>query len=351
MGLKILHSADWHLDSPFTGFSPEQRAFLRKQQRSLPRKIADLCRREGCDLVLLAGDLFDGEPSRETVDQLKNALADCGVPVFISPGNHDFCGPGSPWLEESWPENVRIFTGALESVVIPELNCRVYGAGYKCMDCPGLLEGFQAEGQEQYCVAVLHGDATAPNSPYCPVTAAQVRNSGLDYLALGHIHKAGAFRAGAALCAWPGSPMGRGWDETGEKGVCIVTLGDTAEIQAVPLDTVRFYALEVEIGDDAAAALEEKLPAVGNTDFYRITLTGCGDVDMAQLKKQFAHFPNLELRDQTVAHVDLWEGAGEDTLRGVYFRMLQSQSETEPRAKLAAQISRRLLEGREVKLP
>ena len=350
MGLKILHSADWHLDSPFGGFSAEQREYLRRLQRRVPGKIADLCRRENCDMVLLAGDLFDGEPSRESVELLREALTECAVPVFIAPGNHDHCGPGSPWLEESWPENVHVFTGGLGSIVIPELDCRVYGAGYRSMDCPALLEGFRAEGREKYCVAVLHGDPANSGSPYCPITAGQVRDSGLDYLALGHIHRAGAFRAGATLCAWPGCPMGRGWDETGEKGVCIVTLEDTAEIRAVSLDTVRFVEAEADISG-GTAALEKLLPAAGSRDFYRITLTGCADVDIAQLKQQFDAFPNLELRDQTEEPVDLWADAGEDTLRGVYFRRLRDISETEPRAKIAAEISRKLLEGREVRLP
>lgn len=201
MGLKILHTADWHLDSPFASFSPQQRRFLRQEQRKLPWRIADLCRKEVCDLMLLAGDIFDGEVSRDTVENVKAALKDCGVPVFIAPGNHDFCGHGSAWLEESWPENVHVFTGELASVAVPELRCRVYGAGYQSMDCDALLEGFRAEGDETYCVAVLHGDPMTASSPYCPVTAAQVRQSALDYLALGHIHKAGAFRAGATLCA------------------------------------------------------------------------------------------------------------------------------------------------------
>ena len=56
MGLKILHTADLHLDSPFGGFSDEQRQLLKQQQKLLPGKIADLCQREGCDLMLLAGD-------------------------------------------------------------------------------------------------------------------------------------------------------------------------------------------------------------------------------------------------------------------------------------------------------
>ena len=177
------------------------------------------------------------------------------------------------------------------------------------------------------------------SSPYCPVTAAQVRQSALDYLALGHIHKAGAFRAGATLCAWPGCPMGRGWDETGEKGVCIVTIGDTAEIRPVELDTVRFRELEVDIDGDAVAGLEAALP---------------GNVDTAELKKRFSAFPNLELRDCSEAPVDLWAEVGEDTLRGVYFRLLRDAVENPENAgqvRLAAEISQKLLRGREVTLP
>lgn len=354
MGLKILHSADWHLDSPFGGFTEDQRALLKREQRKIPGKVASLCRREGCDLVLLAGDLFDGEASRETIDILKKELKNCGVPVLIAPGNHDFCAPGSPWLEENWPENVFVFTGGLESVVISGLDCRIYGAGFQSMDCPSLLEDFHAERDTKYCVAVLHGDPVQKNSPYNPVTAAQVRQSGLDYLALGHIHKAGMFRFGGTLCAWPGCPMGRGWDETGEKGVCIVTLADEAGIQAVSLNTLRFFELEVDIGTDAAAALEAALPGAGCEDFYRVSLTGCGEADLDGLKQVFSAFPNLELRDKTEPPLDLWADAGEDTLEGVYFHMLRKAMESDPenagRIRLAAEISRRLLEGREVVL-
>ena len=352
MGLKILHSADWHLDSPFGGFSERQRAFLKEEQRKIPGKIADLCTRENCDLMLLAGDLFDGIPSRETVQRVKKALESTGVPVLISPGNHDFCGPGSPWLEETWPENVFVFTGRLESVSIAGLDCRIYGAGYRSMDCEPLLKNFRAEGTETYKIAVLHGDAVQTNSSYNPITPAQVRASGLDYLALGHIHKAGAFRADETICAWPGCPMGRGWDETGEKGVCIVTLGETVDVRAVSLDAVEFHELEVDIGQDAVEALEMVLPGGGGTDFYRIDLTGYGEVDLPALKKRFSAFLNLELRDQTEPPMDLWADAGEDTLEGIYFQMLhRAMTEDPDRAdtvRLAAEISRKILAGKEV---
>ena len=354
MGLKILHTADLHLDSPFGGFSDEQRQLLKQQQKLLPGKIADLCQREGCDLMLLAGDIFDGEASRDTMDILKKALARCGVPVFVAPGNHDFCAPNSPWLAESWPENVHIFTGALESVVLEDLSCRVWGAGFRSMDCPSLLEDFHAEGEEQYKIAVLHGDPTQRESPYNPITAGQVKASGLQYLALGHIHKAGAFRAGNTLCVWPGCPMGRGWDETGDKGVCIVTLEDEANVQAVSLDTIRFYDLEADAGADAVAALESLLPPQGSRDFYRIALTGNADVDLKSIYKEFPDFPNLFLLDKTEPPIDLWENTDSDTLEGMYFQLLRRNLEEQPenarQILLAAEISRKLLDGREVTL-
>ena len=354
MGLKILHSADWHLDSPFGGFSDAQRALLKKHQRELPGQISALCRREHCDLVLLAGDLFDGKPSRDTVEHVKKALTDCGVPVLIAPGNHDFCDRTSPWLEESWPENVYIFKGGLEAVIIRDLDCRIYGAGFQSMDCESLLAGFQAEGEETYCLAVLHGDPVRKNSPYNAVTSVQVRDSGLDYLALGHIHKAGAFRSGNTLCAWPGCPMGRGWDETGEKGVCIVTLEEEAQIRPVSLNTIRFYDLDVPVGTDAEMALEAALPAVGSEDFYRISLIGDGPVDVNALRASFDDFPNLELRDRTDPPLDIWADADEDSLEGVYFGLLKKAMQSDPenaeRIRLAAEISRKLLNGREVVL-
>lgn len=355
MGLKILHSADWHLDSPFTGFSQRQRAALQARQRSLPGKIADLCRKEGCDLVLLAGDLFDGKATRDTLDLLKAALSDCGVPVFITPGNHDYCGPGSPWLEETWPENVHIFTGSLESVAIDALNCRIYGAGYRSMDCPGLLENFRLQGDEPYQIAVLHGDAVTPTSPYCPITAAQVKQSGLAYIALGHVHKAGAFRSGATLCAWPGPPMGRGWDECGEKGVLILEIHDEINLRTVCLDTVRFEEISVDIGTDPEAAVAAVLPAGGEAHFYRITLTGTGLADLPALQRRFASYENLEFRDRTQPPLDLWADAGADTLEGTFFRFLKEGMDLNPQHadlfRQAAEISRKLLDGREVTLP
>ena len=347
--IKILHSGDWHLDSPFQGRTDAQAGALRQELLQIPDKIAALCREENCDLVLLSGDLFDGAYTQETFRRVSDALQRMEKPVFISPGNHDYLSPDSPYEKEVWPENVHIFKRqTIEWVDIPNLDLRVYGAGFQSMDCPGLLQDWKAQGR---AVGVFHGDPTQIHSPYNPVTKTQVANSGLMYLALGHVHKADSFLAGQTLCAWPGCPMGRGWDEEGEKGVLIVTVDDGVQTQFVPLDTTEFHDLEI----NAREGLASVLPAIPNDDFYRITLTGETELpDLEALQKEFSQFPNLILRDHTRRPVDIWKSLGEDSFEGMYFDLLKAAlkgDEQDETILLAAKISRRLLDGQEVELP
>ena len=351
--MKVLHSADWHLGAPMTRWGDDARQAL----ASVPDKIAALVRSQACDLVLLAGDLFDGLPSRETWLQFRNALEDMTVPVCIAPGNHDFVTAVSLWQTEVFPGNVHIFKRPVpESVVLDSLDCRIYGAGYNGMDCPPLLRDFRAEGHERYVLGLFHGDPMVRNSPYCPITGDQVRESGLDYLALGHIHQTGAFRAGSTLCAWPGCPMGRGYDECGEKGVLLVTLDDGADARFLPLNLPRFHDLTLSVDGNPAKALRDNLPPAAVGDYFRITLTGESEhTDLNSLKQQFFQYRHLELLDRTTPPVDLWAGAGDDTLEGIYFRMLLDRLDREPdragQVRLAAKLSRAILDGQEVVLP
>ena len=356
--IKILHSADWHLDAPIAGHEPQQNEFLRNQLSKVPGKIAKIAAAEQCDLVLLSGDLFDGAYNQETLRTVQKTLSDMGVPVFISPGNHDFICPDSPYLQPGWPENVHIFKEQkMESVTLQALSCKIYGAGFTAMDCPALLKGFQAEGNETWHIGVLHGEADTARGSYCPISKDQLRDSALSYLALGHIHKSGSIRAGETLCAWPGCPMGKGYDELDTKGVLLVTLDESVQTDFIPLDVPRFYDENVEAGIDPREALSSVLPALPTEDFYRITLTGySAPIDLKQLSSQFSQVPNLILRDETRPEMDLWGSVGEDSLEGVYFSLLRQATQSDSHilqnnAQLAARISRQILDGQEVKLP
>lgn len=356
--IRILHTADWHIDAPLREFTDLQRRELRASLLEIPGAIAELCLRERCDLVLLSGDIFDGPCTREGYEAVYRALERMAVPVFVSPGSRDPYRAGSPWADEVWPENVYLFKyPEVSAFTIRELDCRIYGAAFTGSRSGPLLTDFRATCTERHALLVLHGDPTDPESPRNPVTAAQLRETGVDYAALGGVHTPGRFEAGAGVCAWPGCPMGRGFSETGTKGVLIAEVDETVYVRFLPLSGPRFFEYTVDALDDPVGAVASVLPAAGSRDYYRIHVTGqTRDGSMDRLASRFPAWPNLTILDETTPLGDVWETAREDSLTGLFFRRLQDQAQTADPAttellELAARIGRRILDGQEVELP
>ena len=342
------------MDSAFSSLPAEQAAQRRREQRQALTRLAAECR--GCDLILLAGDLFDSaRVYQDTIDALKAFFASVEAEVFIAPGNHDFVAGGSPYLSEKWGENVHIFTkNEIECVHLDALNCDVYGAGFTGAEAPNLLDGFRVRDPEALNLMVLHGDLQ-PNSPYSPLTPEDIAASDLDYLALGHIHAGFVKRFGRTTCGMPGCLMGRGFDECGEKGVLRVTLNKTAcQTDFVPIPTRKYEILSVEAGDDPLAAIRAALHERTQDDCYRILLTGEADrPDTDALESVLAPaFFSLSVRDRTYPKQALWATADEDTLRGHFLYELKMQYDTADEAgrrtiALAARLVTNLMDGRE----
>jgi hypothetical protein len=151
--------------------------------------------------------------------------------------------------------------------------------------------------------------------------------------------------------------MGRGFDETGTKGVLIAELEETVRTRFVPLQVPRFFAYDLDVSGDPVETVAALLPPGGSRDHYRIRLTGearPGFLDY--LPNEFREYPNLTILDETVPLGDVWEGAGEDNLAGLFLRILKENAreadpDTAEKLELAARIGRKILEGREVELP
>lgn len=86
--MKILHTSDWHL-----GAKTDRRSRL-NEQRTVLGEIVSVCDREGVDIVLIAGDVFDQAiPTSEAEDLFFDTLEkltdkDERV-VIVCAGNHD----------------------------------------------------------------------------------------------------------------------------------------------------------------------------------------------------------------------------------------------------------------------
>lgn len=332
--LKILHAADLHLDSPFEALPAGKAAQRRAEQRELLSALAELAESEGAELVLLAGDLLDSDNSYyETGEELCRSLGRINAPVFISPGNHDFYSAKSVYARLKLPENVHVFTSAdMECVPLPLLSARVYGAAFTDRRSGPLLRGFTAERPEGvYNIMCLHGEVGNKDSVYNPISEEELQNCGMDYVALGHVHRGGGLRqAGGCFYSWPGCPEGRGFDETGEKYVSLITLSDSGcRMESRCIAKRRYETLRVDIsGAEPLLAIHTSLPDDSSRDVYRIILTGETDVspDLRRLNFNLEEmFFELQLRDETRLRRNVWERAGDDSLRGIFLKKMREK--------------------------
>ncbi len=354
--IRILHAADLHLDSPFAALRPEQAAQRREEQRKVLVELVRECNRRGCDALLLAGDLFDSHRIyRETAELLCRVLKECRAQVFIAPGNHDYYDAGSPYASLDWPENVHIFrTPEIGFVRLDGLT--VYGAGFTAPRAPALLRGFRAE-KDETAVMVLHGELTPGDSKYDPISPEDAAASGLAYLALGHIHQPSVERFGRTLVGNPGCLIGRGFDETGEKGALYIEIEDgSVSWEAVPMGARQYLVLPAMVEGDPVAAALDVLPANAADCICRIILTGtCEAVRPGAVEEALeGRVYGLEVVDRTLPPLELWAGLGEDSLRGAFLRRLkevydrENDEEKKSIAALAARLALAVMEGREV---
>ena len=222
-----------------------------------------------------------------------------------------------------------------------------------------MLRGFRVpeENRDGVNLMVLHGDAAQADSPYDPIAREEIEQSGLDYLALGHTHlRAEPETAGNTVYAWPGCPMGRGFDETGQKGVYLGAIEKgNVSVQFLPLSGRRYEILEVTAGDDPLNSILEALPDDCAGDIYRIVLTGESEsVDLNLLHAALnERFYGLQLRDETVPPLELWTRCGDNTLEGMSLNTLRhalDRTENPRQRRLLELAARRIVEvceGRE----
>ena len=361
MSIRILHAADLHMDSPFYSLPEEKAAERRREQRALLERLAAAAEEKRAQIVLLAGDLFDSAASYwETTEALTRVLSDIKAEIFIAPGNHDYYTNRSPYAFMELPANVHIFkTPQLRSVELPELNVRVWGAGFSSTSCEPLLRNFSVGKSDTTEIMVLHGDVAA-ESKYNAISEADIAASGLDYLALGHVHTfSGIQRAGETCYAYPGCLEGRGFDETGPKGVITGTVAKgQCDLSFLPIEGREYRIIEADLSesDDALAAAAEAVGDGFPRDIARLVLTGAysGPIRVPAildvLEDKFYH---LTVKNETHARRGLWDGVDGDTLTGLFLSRLKTKydesedKESRELLELAARYGVAALEGRE----
>jgi DNA repair exonuclease SbcCD nuclease subunit len=267
--IKILHTADLHLDSPLRSLALKDdrlREQVQMASRSALERMVQFAIDEDVAAFLIAGDLFDGqERSAKTAAYLAgqlDRLGAAGVEVFYIKGNHDAENPVTG--EVSLPANVHSFDGRGGKVQITGQDIWVHGVSFRDKHAPeSLLPKFDAPVAGAVNIAMLHSSLTgaAGHDPYAPCSVAELSAMGFDYWALGHVHKR-QIHSVAPFIVMPGMPQGRDIGEAGPKSATLISIDQgKIEIQDVPTSIVEFRESVLDISGADEDELRRALKA------------------------------------------------------------------------------------------
>jgi DNA repair exonuclease SbcCD nuclease subunit len=353
---KIIHTADIHLDAPFSLLDVQTAQMRKNELRETFSSIVQLAESEKADIMIIAGDLFDsGFVTKETTALLASLFSSVPTCRFvIVPGNHDYIWGRSPYRKENFPKNVYIFDQEqISCFSFPEIGVDVYGYAFTSdgyTENP-LEKKIQLQ-KSRVNVLAAHADVGG-KSKYCPVSVADIARSGFDYIAFGHIHQGGRVQlAGDTYYAYSGCPEGRSFDECGKKGVIIAELTKNSNRLSADFSyhrtcKRRYEKLTVDItGVSSQEALFDRVKAAVEKEGFdldvllRARLTGriSPETTLHPKKLDAASLGlfYLEVEEAFVPLLDYEELKNDISIRGAFFRellpMLQSENEEERRA-------------------
>ena len=124
-------------------------------------------------------------------------------------------------------------------------------------------------------IMCIHGEVGGASN-YDPISETEIAASGMDYIALGHIHKeSGLKNAARPTMRGPAARRGAALTKLGEKHVYIVTLGNGCSVKPMCIAQRKYEILNVELkSGDVVSDVLAALPENTRSDVYRIVLRG-----------------------------------------------------------------------------
>ena len=358
--VKILHTADIHLDSPFSLLDVKKAQVRRNEMRGTFTSLMMYAKMEKFDMVILAGDVFDTEfATKETMELLVSQFAQNPECRFvISPGNHDPLTPKGAYSKVEFPPNVYIFNSDdVTKFSFDDIGVDVYGWAFLDAEKEEnpLRRGAIELDPGKINILAVHADMTAADSTCCPMNERDIERSGFDYVALGHIHAGGEVKkAGNTYYAYSGCLEGRSFDECGPKGaiVCkIDTDGGKKEFSfgQKRFSIRRYEKAAIDVSDTKTEEdVIEKIKALmrkysmGEDTLLRVRMFGTVSpkwkIDVSKITETELGVFYFELRDETQPLLDYEALMDDISIRGAFFRELlpKLKSEDPEERKIAA---------------
>jgi DNA repair exonuclease SbcCD nuclease subunit len=205
----LVHSSDLHVDDDRVA------AMHGGDGTAGLRDVLASARALGAGIVLLAGDTFDNhQVNSATIDRAGRLLADAAMPVVILPGNHDPANAGSIWARGGFDRIQGLSLLGIthdRAVPFPALELEIWGNAHR--DYHDMVPLADPPGRAaRWHVAIGHGHYEPPETWHNPlrpswlISDQMIRDTGADYLALGHWDRAAQVGCGAVPAYYSGAP-------------------------------------------------------------------------------------------------------------------------------------------------
>ncbi|HUE95722.1 MAG TPA: DNA repair exonuclease [Longimicrobiaceae bacterium] len=322
---RFVHAADLHIDSRFVAWSgaPEsvRQTLLESTHRAF-RNLVDLCIKREAAFLVIAGDVFDcADRGVRAQLRFRDGLAELaarGIQSFVVHGNHD---PLDGWASSiSFPPEVKVFGPDPEWAMAMSGGqplAQVQGASYPTQETKANLAARFSEPNDPdlFSVGLLHCNlgGNPEHANYAPCTVSDLEAPGIDYWALGHIHKRQIVRPLAPAIVYAGNIQGRDIGETGSRGCYVVDVDESRYVKPefVALDVVRWARTEIPVGDasnfdEVVGALDRQISDLragseGRSLVCRVALTGRGPIHEELARSDTAEQLLAHVRDTFVA--------------------------------------------------
>jgi DNA repair exonuclease SbcCD nuclease subunit len=240
--LKILHTADVHLDCDSYGNAAQRQTHRALYHHCFETIIARAMAAD-VDVLLIAGDLFDhNRVADDTIAFAQEQLRRLQRPVVILPGNHDCLYPHAIYDRHDFHaacSNVQVITELHGQVLeFPDLDLVVWGRAME-EHTPDFhpLANLPTRHDQRWHVAMAHGffyETRQQPDRSSPIFADEIRDTGWDYVAMGHQHVLTNVSQGQVTAYYSGAPLVNWTGETPNGHVLLLDLSPTHGIRVWP---------------------------------------------------------------------------------------------------------------------
>ncbi|WP_028504644.1 metallophosphoesterase [Ruminococcus sp. FC2018] len=353
--MKIIHCADIHLGSKLASKFPKNISAERKREvLDTFSRMVDYAKKNDVKVIMLSGDVFDKDkPAKKDKTFFYSAIKNNpDIDFLYLNGNHDKEGS---YTDNNIP-NLKTFgkddftSYAYGDIVITgiemnEDNARAY---YSKL----MLDGTKTN------ILMLHGDVS-DSVGMDKVKISELRDKGIDYLALGHIH---SYKTGKiddrGVWAFSGCLEGRGFDECGKKGFVLVDAADKLSFSFVPFAKRTIQEINVDISSAAdlyetQQLVRNEVDTISRDDILNIILKGDVPIDAIidekDIENSLSDFYFAHVKNKTSVKINASDYVNDRSLIGEFIRSVLANGDyNDSEKKDIITVGLRLLSGKGV---